>query len=180
MCAGSSAALRYWFFFFFCPSATPSINMHRYRHGEHCCAPLCRLLTEPCIRCEALTSWPPTSTPSLFCSHLSLCSGGAGGLLHKREGPDALHQHRRRLLLPAPVHRLHPGHAHLPPQGGGQAAGLLQRGQGGCGRARLSRLTCFCRCVRCRWRDPQTRAVKLGSALNVSPCTSRTWHLVGS
>lgn len=97
----------------------------------------------------------------------SLLQGGAGGLLHKREGPDALHQHRRRLLFPAPVHHLHPGHAGLPPQGGGQAAGLLQRGQGGCHRANLGIVKWFCGCGRCRWCAPQTCAVKLGKLVTL-------------
>lgn len=129
--------LRYWFFL---------CHTHRYWHGEHCCA-LCRLLTELCIRMRGtnLLTSDFNPLPLLF-------QGGAGGLLNKRAGPDALHQHWRRLLLPAPVHRLHPGHAGLPPQGGGQAAGLLQRGQGGCRHTDVKRPVCGS--GRGRWCHP--------------------------
>lgn len=58
-------------------------------------------------------------------------SGGAGGVVDKWTGSDAVHQHRRGLLFPATVHRLHPRDTHLPPQGRRQAPGLLQGGQGG-------------------------------------------------
>lgn len=58
-------------------------------------------------------------------------TGGAGGVVCKRAGSDAVHQHGRGLVLPATVHLLRTRDAHLPPQGGGQAPGLLQGGQGG-------------------------------------------------
>lgn len=63
-----------------------SLSMHRYQHREHCCA--LRRLTE--LRIHMCRINLLTSDLNPFCL---LFQGGAGGLLHKREGPDALHQH---------------------------------------------------------------------------------------
>lgn len=63
----------------------------------------------------------------LFCLSLS---GRTCRFIHKWTRSDAVYQHWWRFFLPEAVHLFHPRHCHLPPQGRGQAPGVLQGGTG--------------------------------------------------
>ncbi len=117
--------------------------MHKYWYEEDsvfASSTDCWLSNEYIAGHNPLTVSPLTS---VFFPSSSL-SGSAGRFIHKWKGSDAVYQHRRRLLFPATVHLLHPGHTHLPPQGRRQAPGLLQGGQGGYHSRNMKRKGWFC------------------------------------
>lgn len=115
------------------------MNIHKYRYEEDtdfACLP--QTADSAANTLQDITLWLFHLWPQFFSLlFLSVCpsvshTGGAGRLVHKWTGSDAVHQHWWRLLLSATVHGLHPWHNHLPPQRRRQAPRLLQRGQGGC------------------------------------------------